>query len=232
MKPHYKLSLTLFSLTMCIGVVACQPTQSPVTDIETDTTTNSNSPIDSSVNEQSQPISNEDTPTINNDSLIESSEDKSDNTLTAIAPWTEPAIKNGETDTVYQQEWMKSERKSLCPILALPKQASAHLTQHSVRRANFSGGWGVAYDLPDMRSAYGVANVGTTNPNDIFDDWPYNVTYQDGSILGYGHEGSDPSANWLAYIVTPHNNCFYNIWSAQSKEHLEEIISDLRVVSD
>ncbi len=230
MKPYYKLLLTLFSLTLCIGVVACQPTQSP--DSGTDTPTHSKSPIDSSINDQSQLIDDQDTPAINHDTSLDTLEDISDNMETIIAPWSNSAINNSETDAVYQQEWMRSESKSLCPILAIPSKAASHLTGHTVRRANFSGGWGVAYDLPNIRSAYGVANVGTANLDDTFNAWPYNITYQDGSILGYGHEGNDPSENWLAYLIIPQNNCFYNIWSTQSKEHLEKIILDLRIISD
>ncbi len=152
------------------------------------------------------------------------------NAALTIAPWSKPAINNSKTDAVYHQQWMKAESKSLCPIIALPKQASSHLKEHRVRRAEFASGWGVAYDLPDIRSAYGVANAGTINPNDINYNWPYNITYQDGSMVGYGHEGGNPTAKWLAYIVIPQNNCFYNIWSAQDKAHLEQMISDLRMV--
>lgn len=147
------------------------------------------------------------------------------------APWTHATIKSNQTDELYRKEWVKSDSKSSCPILALPKHAKSHLNGHRVRRASFDGGWGVAYDLPNLRSAYGIANAGTIDLKDTFNDWPYNVTYQDGSILSYGHEGNDASANWLAYLITPQNHCFYNIWSAQSKDHLEQIISDLRKVS-
>ena len=154
-----------------------------------------------------------------------------DNVALTIAPWSKPAINNSKTDAVYRRQWMKAESKSLCPIIALPKQASSHLKEHSVRRAEYASGWGVAYDLPDMRSAYGVANAGTMNTNDGLYNWPYNITYQDGSMVGYGHEGGNPSAKWLAYIVIPQNNCFYNVWSAQGKTHLEQMIADLRMVS-
>lgn len=152
------------------------------------------------------------------------------NTAMPTAPWTNLTIKDSQTEAIYRKEWAKSKSKSLCPILALPRTAGAHISGHRVRRADFSSGWGVAYDLPDMRSAYGVANTGTIKSKDISFHWPYNMTYQDGSIAGYGHEGGNPSAQWLAYLVIPQNNCFYNVWSGVSKEHLEHVISDLRKV--
>ncbi|WP_201595511.1 hypothetical protein [Psychrobacter fulvigenes] len=203
MKFFYKLLSTLFSITLCIGLLSCQ------------------SELSSKPIAKAPPLSKPSTGALANDG----------HTATPRAPWANPVIKNSETDAIYRQEWAKSDNKALCPILALPKQASSHLASHSVRRANFAGGWGVAYDLPNKRSAYGIANAGTTNTNETFDNWPYNVNYQDGSKVGYGHEGGDPSANWLAYLVIPNNNCFYNIWSAQSKAHLEQIILDLRIVS-
>ena len=149
-----------------------------------------------------------------------------------VASWTKPAINSSQTDAVYRQEWLKAESKNLCPILALPKNSLAHLSGHSARRANFSGGWGVAYDLPKLRSAYGVANAGTVNPNELFNGWDYNVVHEDGSRVTYGRESGNPTGKWLAYIVIPKNNCFYNAWSAQSKTHLEQILADLRLVKD
>ncbi|WP_352337801.1 hypothetical protein [Psychrobacter sp. 16-MNA-CIBAN-0192] len=149
-----------------------------------------------------------------------------------IASWMKPAIDNSQTDAVYRQEWLKAESRRLCPILALPKQSAAHLDGHTSRRANFSGGWGVAYDLPKLRSAYGVANAGTSSLDGMFNKWEYNVRYQDGSWVGYGREGGNPTGKWLAYILIPKNNCFYNVWSAQSKTHLEQMIADLRMVQN
>ena len=149
-----------------------------------------------------------------------------------IASWAEPAIDSSQIDAVYRQEWLKAESRSVCTILALPKQSAAHLDGHTSRRANFSGGWGVAYDLPKLRSAYGVANAGTSSADGMFNKWEYNVRYQDGSWVGYGREGGNPTGKWLAYILIPKNNCFYNVWSAQSKTHLEQMIADLRMVKN
>lgn len=204
MKTYFKSSISLLSATLVVSLSACQ--SSP------------------SINKTYTPSKN----TVN-DSMTSPDITGS---ATSLAPWAKSAINNSNTDAVYRQEWLKAESKRLCPILAMPKQASSHLTGHNVRRANFASGWGVAYDLPNMRSAYGVANAGTIDPDELSFSWPYNMSYQDGSMVGYGHEGGDPSAKWLAYIVIPQNNCFYNVWSAQGKNHLEQMIKDLRMVKN
>ena len=144
--------------------------------------------------------------------------------------WRLAPITASETDSVYKTEWKKSEIGRKCPLLALPSTANSHLIDRSVRRANFSGGWGVAYDLPTSRSAYGVALSGVSDPSGRNSIWNDYYVYQDGTELTYGREGGDPNGKWLAYLTLGDNHCFYNIWSKEGKSHLEQIISELRVV--
>lgn len=162
------------------------------------------------------------------------------NTMTftdSTAPWRQPAIAATATEAVYSREWAKSETQDKCPLLALPKTAAAQLANRSVRRANFSGGWGVAYDLPNERSAYGVAHSGISDPVGQAAIWQDYHLYNDGTELTYGREGGDPQGKWLAYLTlgTQYSpagqHCFYNIWSQQSKTHLEQIITELRLVA-
>lgn len=162
------------------------------------------------------------------------------NTMTftdSTAPWRQPAIAATATEAVYSREWAKSETQDKCPLLVLPKTAAAQLANRSVRRANFSGGWGVAYDLPKERSAYGVAHSGISDPVGQAAIWQDYHLYNDGTELTYGREGGDPQGKWLAYLTlgTQYSpagqHCFYNIWSQQSKTHLEQIITELRLVA-
>lgn len=152
------------------------------------------------------------------------------------ASWRKPAIAKSATDAIYVQEWGKSKSKAACPILALPTTAGAHLQGHSGRRANFSGGWGVAYDLPKQRSAYGVANVGVSEPVGPSSMWQDYTLYDDGTELTYGREGGNPNGKWLAYLTLGKQYspaaqpCLYNIWSQQSIGHLEQLLSELRIV--
>lgn len=165
----------------------------------------------------------------------ENSQSNSPSKITAS--WRKPAIAKSATDAIYVQEWGKSKSKAACPILALPTTAGAHLQGHSGRRANFSGGWGVAYDLPKQRSAYGVANVGVSEPVGPSSMWQDYTLYDDGTELTYGREGGNPNGKWLAYLTLGKQYspaaqpCLYNIWSQQSKGHLEQLLSELRIVT-
>lgn len=210
------LTQVLFFGATILGLSACQ---TPTDSVQSPTNTSSSGSIANSASEAAKPI-------------VGSPRNPTQLPIALpVASWTQSTINSNQTDAIYRQEWLKAESKNLCPILALPKNSLAHLSGHTARRANFSSGWGVAYDLPKLRSAYGVANAGTTSPNELFTDWDYNVVYRDGSRVSYGREGGNPTGNWLAYIVIPRNNCFYNVWSVQSKAHLEQMIVDLRMVS-
>ncbi|WP_435948916.1 hypothetical protein [Psychrobacter sp. DM8] len=228
----YKPSLLIAVPVLSMAMTACQsnlPTNNlPTNKAAIQSTTTNKAAIQSTNSAKASATSID----VSSTSVIDNTnaDDALNNSAEPKAPWTSPAITISDTDAIYHQEWLKSENRSVCPILALPKQAEAHIARHSVRRARFSGGWGVAYDLPNTRSMYGVANTGVINPSEAAYDWPYNIYYTDGSKVGYGHEGGDPTASWLAYVVTP-NNCMYNVWSAQDKAHLEQMIADLRMVN-
>ena len=227
MTSLYKLPLLIAAPILGMALISCQ-SNSPTTTVGASAT--SSDPMrNTSKTPSNVDNANVNSTNNNNVSSNNSSGDNLDDSSDPKAPWNNPAIDISATDAIYYQEWMKSDNKSVCPILALPKQASSHLARHSVRRARFSGGWGVAYDLPNSRSMYGVANTGIINSDEAAYDWPYNIYYTDGSKVGYGHEGGNPTASWLAYVVTP-NNCMYNVWSAQGKTHLEQMIADLRMV--
>ena len=59
--------------------------------------------------------------------------------------------------------------------------------------------WGVAYDMPDLRSAFGVAGAGVTTSGDIFSGWTNRRDWPDGSFVEYGPEGGN-GPNQLAYL--------------------------------
>lgn len=98
------------------------------------------------------------------------------------------------------------------------------------RAATFSGGWAVAYDLPETRSAFGVAGTGTTAWSaDLYQDWPHKRVFADSSRVGYGPEGGT-GPNWLAYIQIPGQDCLYNVWSRRGRQHLEDLLGHMRFV--
>ena len=151
------------------------------------------------------------------------------------SPWQSHAsLKSSQVSPIYQQQWRQSDYK-YCPILAIANHSSINIKTAQPRAANFSGSFAVAYDLAQykgkpLRSAYGVANAGTTFKRDLYQGWAYRKNYADGSYVTLGREGNNPQGKMLAYLVL-NNGCFYNIWSQLSSEHLQKMIAHLRYVN-
>lgn len=149
-------------------------------------------------------------------------------------------------------EWRKAANRARCAPLALADDAGAPAT---ARRAHFSQGWGVAFDQPNRRSAYGFAGAGLL-PADGADfagqvdalvkQWPYLRRWDGGenlpagSTAGYGLMGaarySDANPDGrgehsLAYLRIPGQSCLYNVWSRISRAHLEALLNHLRIVN-
>lgn len=146
-------------------------------------------------------------------------------------PWSASPISASSIPPVYSDVWRAAENKSHCALLA-PVSISDDVTAATPRKATFSGGWAVAYDLPQRRSAFGVAGSGSNawDP-DTYAQWPHNISWSDGSSAGYGPEaGSGP--DWLAYVKIPGQQCLYNVWSKRGQSHLEELIRSLRFVQE
>ena len=146
------------------------------------------------------------------------------------SPWSAPPISATSIPRIYIDVWRVAENRSRCALLA-PVALGADLADATPRKATFSGGWSVAYDLPGTRSAFGVAGSGSDPwSSDIYTDWPHNISWPDGSTAGYGPEaGTGP--NWLAYVKIPGQRCLYNVWSRRGKVELEQIIESLRFVT-
>lgn len=143
-------------------------------------------------------------------------------------PWGYPVLAATIVPAVYLEEWRKAENRATCaPIAPAGLGAGAGATP---RAATFAGGWGVAYDLPDLRSAFGVAGAGTTITGDIFSGWPNRRDWPDGSFAEYGPEGGT-GPNQLAYLRVAGQTCLYNVWSRLGIGHLELLLDQLRRVT-
>lgn len=149
----------------------------------------------------------------------------------APAPWVTVPVPESAVAPVYVAEWRKAENRSHCRLLA-PERAGAGISAGATARAaTFGGGWGVAYDRPGLRSAFGVAGTGASAwSGDVYDAWPERRQYADGSRVGYGPEGGT-GPNWLAYIRIPGQECLYNVWSRIGRAHLESLLASLRFVT-
>ena len=97
------------------------------------------------------------------------------------------------------------------------------------RAAYFGGGWGVAYDKPGRRSAFGIAGAGIRADARSIERWPMVLRWVDGSAAGYGPEG-DVGPGYLAYLKVTGQGCLYNVWSNLGSRHLRFLIGQLRQV--
>lgn len=128
---------------------------------------------------------------------------------------------------VYATQWAQAENRATCALIA-PRSVGEGAPA-TPRAANFSGGWAVAYDLPTLRSAFGVAGAGVKADEPSYDKWPYAYDWADGSKVEYGPEGGT-GPNQLAYVRIQGQDCLYNVWSRLGREHLELLIHELRLV--
>ena len=176
-------------------------------------------------------------------------------TSTTIAPpgaqdlepgWVGPQLLQNDVPRVLAQQWEAAENRSWCSAL-YPADTTGLGPGAEIRSANFGGGWGVAWDLPDGpgrlpsgeycadcgRGAYGVAGTGGLAWGDEAERWPTTAEMSDGSKVGYGFEGDsspDSGAPLLAYLLVKDEGCNYNVWSFLGEQHLLDLLGQLRMV--
>lgn len=138
----------------------------------------------------------------------------------------QPVLKSSQVPAVYIREWRKAQNRKHCAPLALTGLNHDGVTP---RRASFSGGWGIAYDLPGQRSVYGVAGAGVDAEPFTPGVFPFEKNWSDGSKAYYGLEGGT-GPGYLAYLKVAGQRCLYNVWSKQGKEHLEDMLDHLKLV--
>jgi hypothetical protein len=143
------------------------------------------------------------------------------------APWSAEKLAAADVPAQYVQEWRKADNRATCaPLAPLPAFVDADAKP---RRANFSGGWAVAYDRPGDRSAFGVAGAGVEAGGDTYDGWEGHVAWADGSHAGYGLEGGTGPSH-LAFLQVEGQGCLYNVWSHRGEAHLVALLQALRFV--
>jgi hypothetical protein len=144
------------------------------------------------------------------------------------APWRQTPLQRANVPAVYAQQWEKAENRATCALVA-PMAVGEAGAGATPRAANFSGGWAVAYDLPNVRSAFGIAGAGVKADDPSYDKWPYVQQWDDGSRAEYGPEGGE-GPNQLAYVKIQGQQCLYNVWSRLGREHLEFLLQQIRLV--
>jgi eukaryotic-like serine/threonine-protein kinase len=141
-------------------------------------------------------------------------------------------------------EWRKAENKADCAALGFADVGDIGAGAKA-RRAEFYGGWAIAYDKKGLagtdgsgsdcpacgRSAFGIAGTGAKVEGSPFQRFPHQVTYQGGGRVGYGGEGfSDDTKRLLADVEVPGQTCLYQVWTNQGVEHMELLLQNLRFV--
>jgi len=163
----------------------------------------------------------------------------------APEPSSEPPL---VAEALVLGEWERAENRQACAPLAFVSTGQA---RGAPRPAAFGGGWGVAFDLPNLRSAYGVAGPGLVAADRaptgeqrerLGKQWPYFRelgALPPPAFTGYGIEGAEtyPSdnpagrgLNSLAYVRVGGQQCTYNVWSRLGRSHLEHLLDSLRTV--
>lgn len=156
---------------------------------------------------------------------------------------TSPAL---VAENLVLTEWGKAENKASCAPASFLKTGQPM----NARRADFSGGWAVAFDLPGLRSAYGIAGTGSLDSDNIseaarrgeIERWPYVrdlPALPAPSYAGYGLSGFNdyPTDNRAgagldnaAYMRIGGQKCLYNVWSKISRAHLESLLDNIRLI--
>lgn len=158
-------------------------------------------------------------------SLFHTGNTLADNKPTA-PPWSAKKIASKHVSEVYYWQWYRAENQQKCGLIVLTTAKNESTAKP--RKANFSGGWAVAYDKPNQRSSFGIAGTGVlaldSNDSKAF---PNLVRWSDGSYVSYGLEGGT-GPGYLAYVTVAGQACLYNVWSKQGKKHLEQLIIGMR----
>jgi hypothetical protein len=161
---------------------------------------------------------------------LEDAAEGSDEVVVPIAAqpaWSGDSLSADQVPSVYLEVWNRAENRDSCALIA--PLALGEGTGATPRAATFSGGWAVAYDRPDLRSAFGVAGAGVSASGPTYTGWPNSRDWADGSNVGYGPEGGT-GPNQLAFLQIQGQGCLYNIWSRLSVQHLEYLLDQLHFV--
>ncbi|MFM6932511.1 MAG: hypothetical protein ACKOUT_09745 [Novosphingobium sp.] len=163
-------------------------------------------------------------------------------------PSATPTVPDPAAVALTLHEWRLSQSPKLCGPLAFKQTGD---TSARVRRAEFSGGWGVAYDTPTTRSAYGVAGPGVIGTDRfgparqrarLARQWPLFREldqFPAPSFAGYGVEGASAypkdnldgrGLNSVAYLRVRGQTCTYNVWSRLGRAHLEFLLENLVLI--
>jgi hypothetical protein len=157
-------------------------------------------------------------------------------------PWSAAKVPARQAPAELVEAWEGDGRRDGCAALTLTDQGVG--AGATPRIASFGAkAWAVAFDKPGLpgttaegrptsdggRSAFGVAGTAIDSTVKRVDGWSDHQVWSDGSRADYGLEGGT-GPKWLAQLYVRGQRCEYNVWSAVSKEHLEQLLDGIRFV--
>lgn len=156
-------------------------------------------------------------------------------------PWSAGKIVSGPAYRVGLDEWAVAENKDQARLV-LPAEVALSVSS-TPRRANFSGGWAVAWDEtggPGVeptgafcetcgRGVAGIAGTASEATRDFAPVFSNVVRWSDGSVVGYTGPRAD-NRQFLANLYINGQSRLYQVWSYLSQRHLEYLLSQLRFV--
>jgi len=168
-------------------------------------------------------------------------------TTTTTLPDSSPPWDNEPLTDVPQvlvDQWGAAENKDICSALYPVGPIDPEAT---IRGASFTGGWGIAWDLPNGpgrqpwgdyctdcgRGAFGIAGTGLRTLGDEPSVFPNLLSWDDGSIAGYSTEqlvAPETGAPLLMFLLVNEEGCVYNVWSFLGQDHLLQLTKQLRKV--
>src|SRR5690606_24941470 len=89
---------------------------------------------------------------------------------TPEAPWAGERLGAASVPPAYVAAWQQAENRATCALVGFVE--SDAISGATARSASFAGGWGVAYDRPGLRSAFGVAGTGVSAAEPAYHEWP------------------------------------------------------------
>ena len=152
------------------------------------------------------------------------------NASAAAPPWLrDPPVRAVQGDApIVLTQWRAANNRATCAPLMF-KSVLLRSEIPVARGAYFGGGWGVAYDTPSIRSAFGVAGAGLEGADGDLETWKRSIRWSDGSGVSYGLVGGH-GPGYLAYLHVAGQTCLYNVWSNVGLTHLRALIRQLRRV--
>lgn len=154
------------------------------------------------------------------------------------APWNaQPAV---AAPQVLLTEWQKAENRATCAPMTIINYGNA-----TPRRANFSGGWGVAFDMPGQpgrepsghhcatcgRGTFGIAGAGIEKGSDSENITAAGVMQFAGANRAWYDLEGGTGPNWLGQFHVDDQRCVYYVWSFLGREHVEQLIRNVRRAS-